>query len=46
MKAVVCTKFGLDGLKLEEIEKPDPKDNEVLVKIHASSARIIISWLT
>ena len=32
MNAIVCTKFGLDGLKLEEIEKSDPKDNEVLVK--------------
>jgi NADPH:quinone reductase-like Zn-dependent oxidoreductase len=37
MKAIVCTKFGLDGLKFEENPKPTPRDNEVLVKIYASS---------
>jgi NADPH:quinone reductase-like Zn-dependent oxidoreductase len=37
MKAVVCTKFGFDGLKLEETQKPVPADDEVLVKIYASS---------
>jgi NADPH:quinone reductase-like Zn-dependent oxidoreductase len=37
MKAIVSTKYGLDGLKLEEIQKPTPGDNEVLVEVHASS---------
>jgi NADPH:quinone reductase-like Zn-dependent oxidoreductase len=37
MKAIVCTKYGFAGLKLEEVEKPTPKDNEVLVKVCASS---------
>ena len=37
MKAVVCTKFGLDSLKLEDVPKPVPADDEVLVRIHASS---------
>jgi NADPH:quinone reductase-like Zn-dependent oxidoreductase len=38
MRAIVCTKYGpLDVLKLEEISKPTPGDDEVLVEIHASS---------
>jgi len=38
MKAIVCTQFGSpDVLKLEEVAKPTPKDDEVLVKVHAAS---------
>src|SRR3990172_10555462 len=38
MKAVVYTEYGPpDVLQIEEVEKPTPNENQVMIKVHAAS---------
>jgi NADPH:quinone reductase-like Zn-dependent oxidoreductase len=45
MKAVIRDEYGPDNLRVDRVDKPEPADNEVLVKVHAASLNRL-DWYT
>ena len=46
MKAVVNCDYGIDNLKLRDVEKPTPADDQLLVRVRAASVNPVDGHLT